>query len=275
MQVRAALGLMLLASSIAACTKPATTTTPEPVTGDVPADPEPPTAATPDGPTDPAAPAFPTTGEGMLEGLELGDRACYVQLDIEGTKHAAEGAFELCAGQTRDASKLVGKRVAWKTVRANVLAASCQGDVDCNKSDAVDLIETLSAVGGAGVEVSLDTLDATNAEATLGKPASQSTETWGVDGGRYTTWKWRGVELITAESGAAQLVQCEGACTLGTAQGIKLGNTAAEVKKLYGDGINRRLSNSKHIVVGDEYGGTAFDLVGGKVVRIVVGSWAE
>lgn len=273
MQPRAFVVVMLASSSLAACDKPTSSTTPEPV-ATAPADPQPATPTQPDA-TNPAAPAFPTTGEGMLDGLELGDRACYVQLDVDGTKHSAEGSFELCAGGSRDASTLVGKRVTWTTVRANVLAASCQGDVDCKESDAVDLVETLAAVGGNAVPPTLDTLDASNAEATLGKAASKSTETWGVDGGRYTTWKWRGVELITHESGSLQLVQCEDPCALATAQGVKLGSTDAEVKKIHGDGINRRLSNKTKIVVGDEYGGTAFDLKGGKVVRIVVGTWAE
>lgn len=268
--------ITLIGLLLAACTKPATpsTTTPEPARDPV-SDPATDPATTPTEPTADAGPAFPTKGEGTLEGLELGDRACYVQLDVEGVKHSAEGTFELCPGQTRDASRLVGKRVAWTTVRANVLAASCGGDVDCNESDAVDLVETLSAIGGAAVSVTLDTLDANNAEATLGKPASKSTETWGSDGGRYTTWKWRGVELVTSEDGNLQLVQCEAPCTLGTAQGINLGSTDADVKKIYADGINRKLSNKKKIVVGDEYGGTAFDLKDGKVTRIVLGTWAE
>jgi hypothetical protein len=272
MQLRAFVVVILALSPLAACDKP-TTTTPEPVAPPT-ADPNPVAPVEPDA-APPTEATFPTTGEGTLDGLELGDRACYVQLDVDGTKHSAEGEFELCAGQSRDATPLVGKRVKWTTVRANVLAASCQGDVDCKQSDVVDLVETLALAGGTDVPVTLDTLDASNAEATLGKAASKSTETWGVDGGRYTTWKWRGIELITHESGSLQLVQCEDPCTLATAQGVKLGSTDAEVKKIHGDGINRRLSNKTKIIVGDEYGGTAFDLKGGKVVRIVVGSWAE
>ena len=40
---------------------------------------------------------------------------------------------------------LVGQRVTVTTRKANVLAASCQGDVDCGQSDEVDLVETITA----------------------------------------------------------------------------------------------------------------------------------
>ena len=37
----------------------------------------------------------------------------------------------------------------------------------------------------------------------------------------------------------------------------------------------QKVRSSTKIVVGDEYGGTAFDLKDGKVTRIVLGTWAE
>ena len=43
------------------------------------------------------------------------------------------------------ATALVGQRVTVTTRKANVLAASCQGDVDCGQSDEVDLVETITA----------------------------------------------------------------------------------------------------------------------------------
>ena len=84
-------------------------------------------------------------GTGTLKSLENGDRACYVGLETAAGEQAIEGDFELCPGGSKDASALIGKQVTYTTEKAKVLAASCQGDVDCGKSDEVDLIVTLSA----------------------------------------------------------------------------------------------------------------------------------
>jgi hypothetical protein len=113
--------VMLLA---AACSKkaPATTTTANSGGGDAP-----------------AAPA------GILKDLQNGDRACYVILEVDGQEQSIEGDFDLCAGGPKDATALVGKRVTYTTERANVQAASCQGDPDCSDSDAVDLVVTITA----------------------------------------------------------------------------------------------------------------------------------
>ena len=95
----------------------------------------------------PAAPAPTTAGApvGTLKELQNGDRACYVVVDTDAGEQSIEGDFELCPGGAQDASALIGQRVTWTTEKANVLAASCEGDVDCGKSDEVDLIKTLSA----------------------------------------------------------------------------------------------------------------------------------
>ena len=82
---------------------------------------------------------------GTLKELQNGDRACYVVVDTAAGEQSIEGDFELCPGGAQDASALIGQRVTWTTEKANVLAASCEGDVDCGKSDEVDLIKTLSA----------------------------------------------------------------------------------------------------------------------------------
>ncbi len=88
------------------------------------------------------APAGPVV---TLKGLENGDRACYVVFDGPDGEQSQEGSFDLCAGGAQDATALIGKRITFTTEKANVLAAECQGDVDCGKSDQVDLINTITA----------------------------------------------------------------------------------------------------------------------------------
>ena len=81
-----------------------------------------------------------------LKELQNGDRACYVVVTTaKGEEQSIEGDFDLCPSNSKDASKLIGKQVTYKTKKANVLAASCQGDVDCGKSDEVDLVIEISA----------------------------------------------------------------------------------------------------------------------------------
>ena len=89
------------------------------------------------------APAGPV---GTLKDLQNGDRACYVILDFDGQEQSIEGDFDLCAGGPKDATALIGKRVTYTTERANVQAASCQGDPECSDSDTVELIVTIIEV---------------------------------------------------------------------------------------------------------------------------------
>lgn len=97
----------------------------------------------------PAAPGAASTAAGagatgVLKGLENGDRACYVVLEDATGEQSIEGDFDLCEGGAHDATALIGQRVTVTTRKANVLAASCDGDVDCGKSDEVDLVETIT-----------------------------------------------------------------------------------------------------------------------------------
>ena len=80
-----------------------------------------------------------------LKALINGDRACYVVLANKAGQKEREGAFELCAGGPHDASALIGRRVTFTTERAKITAAACGGNIDCGKSDVVDLIVTLTA----------------------------------------------------------------------------------------------------------------------------------
>ncbi len=94
-------------------------------------------------PTTPAPGAAAPTG--TLKELQNGDRACYVVVDTDAGEQSIEGSFDLCEGGPHDATALIGQRVTWTTEKANVLAASCEGDMDCGKSDEVELIITLTA----------------------------------------------------------------------------------------------------------------------------------
>jgi hypothetical protein len=96
-------------------------------------------------PTEPTA--KPSAAPVTLLRLENGDRACYVVFQTaNNTEESMEGSFELCAGGQNDATPLIGKKITYTTKKANVLAAECEGNMDCGKSDEVDLIETITAV---------------------------------------------------------------------------------------------------------------------------------
>lgn len=270
--------LAILVLLSAACDKSAATPTSAPADATAPATPTESTASADASSTDaPPVAAAPLTGEAVLEGLELGDRACYVQLGTDAGSISREGDFELCPGAARDASKLVGKRVVYTAERANVLAASCAGDVDCGKSDAVDVITTLVLAGATAQAIPLDDLDADGAIGVLGKPARKTSEEWAMDGQVYTTWTWpnHGVVLITGAARSVFSVTCEAPCALKTKAGIGIGSTVDEVKKAYGKQINKRESSATDLVIGDAYGGTFFAIDGGKVVRIFIGTAAE
>ncbi len=88
-------------------------------------------------PSPAGTPPDPSTG--ILRGLQNGDRACYAELeDGQGVRHSLEAAFELC-----ERTDLIGQRVRLVRRTARVLAASCQGDPDCGRSDVVELIVEL------------------------------------------------------------------------------------------------------------------------------------
>jgi hypothetical protein len=79
--------------------------------------------------------------------LENGDRACYVVVKTaEGVEESMEGDFELCEGGQNSAASLLGRKITYTTKKAKVLAASCEGDMDCGKSDEVDLVVSVTAV---------------------------------------------------------------------------------------------------------------------------------
>lgn len=72
---------------------------------------------------------------------ESGDRICYVSLqDASGqvTNHYA--GFDICA------QNLVGAQVRITYKTGNILDYSCQGDVDCGKSDPAQLIDSIEVI---------------------------------------------------------------------------------------------------------------------------------
>lgn len=76
---------------------------------------------------------------GVLEHLEAGDIACYASLvNDEGYAFNEMANFEVC-----DRTDLIGQRVNLSYEIGTVLAASCEGDFDCGKSDTVVLISAI------------------------------------------------------------------------------------------------------------------------------------
>gem|GEM_PF-1219846 len=72
---------------------------------------------------------------GTIQRLTAGDRACYVEVvDDAGQISTQYASFEICE------QDLVGKRVNLTYEVGNILAASCQGNMDCGLSETVMLI---------------------------------------------------------------------------------------------------------------------------------------
>lgn len=83
--------------------------------------------------------------EGILREAQAGDIACYLSLETaDGTRFDESAVFEIC-----DAPALIGKRLKLSYSIENVLAAECQGDMDCGKSDQVVLVSAVEVLGVA------------------------------------------------------------------------------------------------------------------------------
>lgn len=90
----------------------------------------------------PAAAAPPgKIASGTITELVAGDAACYVTLKPDTGDAVTEMAeFEIC-----EKPELVGTKVQLTWKQGEVLAAECQGDVDCGKTDKVWLISAVKA----------------------------------------------------------------------------------------------------------------------------------
>ena len=90
--------------------------------------------------------ALPATA--TLLSMESGDVACYLKLKDEQGKSLNQMAdFELC----ETGKGLQGKKVALTYSEVRVMAASCQGDVNCKKTETRTLATRMVAVGALPV----------------------------------------------------------------------------------------------------------------------------
>jgi hypothetical protein len=103
---------------------------------------------------------------GTVTELQNGDVACMMMLkDDEGVAFMESGDFPICSQKP----SLVGKRVALSYEMANVMAAECQGDVNCRKSDRIALVSKARIIG-ATVEPGLGSKAATAGQASFCTP---------------------------------------------------------------------------------------------------------
>lgn len=78
-----------------------------------------------------------------VRSVVAGDVACYVTLD-DGSGEAVEhlAVFEICERE----AELVGTRVKLAYTVENVMAAECQGDPECSKSEQAVLVSEANVV---------------------------------------------------------------------------------------------------------------------------------
>lgn len=118
----------------------------------------------------------------------------------------------------------------------------------------------------------------------MGKPTKRSPEAMEQATGMYVEqWTYpQGITLkMSAEKpggkGKATLsnITIEAPCYWCTARGVHIGCTEAEVRQVYGKDIDKETSDATHIVAGSPYGGLAFTLAHGRVIRIFLGAAAD
>ncbi len=86
--------------------------------------------------------AFSKRAYGTLSSASGGDRACYLSLkDDRGVVFEEMADFDFC--EPKNIRRFRGKRLALTYEIASVLAAECDGNMDCGKSDRVALIKKL------------------------------------------------------------------------------------------------------------------------------------
>ena len=77
-----------------------------------------------------------------VKSMQAGDVACYVDLIGEdGNAYESLADFEIC-----DKRRLIGKRVHLTYEQANVMAASCNGDMDCRRTETVWIIKEMTKI---------------------------------------------------------------------------------------------------------------------------------
>ena len=120
--------------------------------------------------------------------------------------------------------------------------------------------------------------------AAVGKADSKGKDTeWAATGEWVQEWRFKTqgltVNMASGKKDGAKTVHSLTAtapCPLATARGIRIGSTAAEVKKAYGKVEDKEQSEAgKTFVAGSVYGGIIFTLKDGKVSQIFLGAAAE
>jgi len=76
--------------------------------------------------------------QGRLVSLQAGDVACYAEMEVAGEVQNLMANFQFC-----EQEGLVGKPVRLAWADAQVLAADCEGDMDCGRSDTVKIIDMI------------------------------------------------------------------------------------------------------------------------------------
>lgn len=89
--------------------------------------------------------AFSKRAYGTLRSATAGDRACYLSMkDDRGVNFEEMADFDFC--ERKNILRFRGKRLALIYEMASVLAAECDGNMDCGKSDRVALIKKMRII---------------------------------------------------------------------------------------------------------------------------------
>lgn len=83
-----------------------------------------------------------TSYVGTVKSMQAGDVACYVDLiGDDGKIYQSMANFEIC-----DKTRLIGKRVNIFYEQGNIMAASCNGDMDCRRTETVWIINKMTKI---------------------------------------------------------------------------------------------------------------------------------
>ena len=85
--------------------------------------------------------------EGIITDSQPGDIACYLTIQAkDGTRHYSMADFDLCA------PTYIDKYSTFSWQKVNVLAADCEGDVDCGRSDSKWIISMAEVKWSASIK---------------------------------------------------------------------------------------------------------------------------
>lgn len=77
-----------------------------------------------------------------ITALTMGDRACYVDsIDNKGKTQVEMADFEIC-----EQKALINRQVIFTYTKENVMAAECQGNPECTKSETVNWISSIKTI---------------------------------------------------------------------------------------------------------------------------------